>query len=155
MKDVLLVLTSPGAPEEAIDYALDRAKKSGAGLVALFLVEAGVANEVFDTFSDIGFTGDRPSAQLSEALLREYRERGREELDRVKARAERAGVAFDSSLDQGDYVTKVLGEIKGRQATLAVLVRRKTRRLFKYFSLSLADEVKVKAPCEVVVFAEG
>jgi hypothetical protein len=38
--------------------------------------------------------------------------------------------------------------------TLTVLVSRRERSLVKYFSRSLAEEVKERAGCEVVIFPE-
>ncbi len=154
-KKVLLVLSTSQTSEEAVDYAVNRAKKEGARLVALYLLEAGLAGEVFDTFSDIGFIGDRPSTELSESIMKEYRQRGYEELGKVQIKAMEEGVDFEPVMEQGDFVSKVLGLIESTGATVAVLVRRKKRPLFKYFSRSLADEVKEKAGCEVVLFTEG
>lgn len=154
MKDVLLVLSTSGTSDEVLDFAVDKAKKDGVGVVALYILEAGLANEVFDTFSDIGFIGDRPSTELSESIMKEYRQRGYEELGRVQIKTMEAGVDFEPVMEQGEFVQKVLEEIRKRDIGVAVLVKRKKRAFMNYFSKSLADEVKEKAPCEVVVFSE-
>ena len=153
-KNVLLVLSTSGTSDAAVDFAVERARKDGAGLVALYVIESGLANEVFDTFSDIGFMGDRPSTQLSEAIMKEYRQRGYEELGRVQIKAMEAGVDFDPVMEQGEFVDEVLHMIKRKDAVVAVLVKRKKKTIFKYFSRSLADEVAAQAQCEVVLFAE-
>ena len=74
-------------------------------LVALYLLEAGAANDAFDTFSDIGFIGDKPSAQVSEAIMKEMRQRGYEELGRVQIKAMEEGVAFEPLLEDGEPVS--------------------------------------------------
>ncbi|MBI5492219.1 MAG: universal stress protein [Deltaproteobacteria bacterium] len=154
MKKVLLVLSTSGTSASAIDYAVKRAKDEGAALVALYILETGLANEVFDTFSDIGFIGEKPSMELSESIMKEYRQRGYEELGRVQVKAMEEAVGFEPLMEQGEFVRTVLDMIKKSGAGVAVLVRRKKKQIFKYFSRSLADEVKEKAPCEVVLFTE-
>lgn len=155
MKKVVLVLSTSGTPDEVIDYAVKRAKDENAGLIALYLLESELAKEAFDAFTDIGFIGDKPSSELSESLMREYRQRGYEELGRVQIKAMEAGLDFEPLMEEGGFVDKVLEAVRKWEAVVAVLYRRKARRAFmKYFSKSPADEVKEKAPCEVVVFNE-
>lgn len=153
-KNVLIALSTSGTSEAALDYAVKKAKESKATLVALYVLEAGLANEVFDTFSDIGFIGDKPSTELSESIMKEYRQRGYEELGRAQVKTMEEGVDFEPLMEKGEYVAKVLEVIRKKEVILAVAVKRKQKRLFKYFSRSLADEVKEKAPCEVVIFEE-
>lgn len=152
---VLLVLSTSGTPDKVIDYAVARAKKDGAGLVALYILETGLATSVFDTFSDIGFIGDRPSEELSEAVMKEYRQRGYEELGRVQIKAMEEAVDYDTVMVQGDFVQKTLEFITERDVSVAVLLKREKKDIFKYFKRSHADEVREKAPCEVVVFSES
>ncbi|MBI5971249.1 MAG: universal stress protein [Deltaproteobacteria bacterium] len=155
MKKALLVLSTSGTPDKVIAYAVDRAKKDGLGLIALYILETGLATSVFDTFSDIGFIGDRPSEELSEAIMKEYRQRGYEELGRVQVKAMEEAVDYDPVMEQGDFVEKTLDVIRDRDVSVAVLVQRKKKDLFKYFKRSHADEVREKAACEVVVFNES
>lgn len=154
MKNVLLVLSTSGIAAEVIDYAARRAKKEGAGLIALYILETGLANGVFDNFTDIGFIGDKPSTELSEAIMKEYRQRGYEELGRVQIKAMEEAVSYEPLMEHGDFVEKTLEVILERECGVAVLVRRQKRRFMSYFSTSHADEVKTKARCEVVIFTE-
>lgn len=154
MKKVLIVLSTSGTPDKVIDYAVGRAKKEGLGVVALYLLEAGLAGEMFDKFTDIGFIGDKPSEELTESLMREYRQRGYEELGRVQIKAMEAGVDYEPVMEEGDFVSKTLEAVKRWDAGAAVLVKRRARAFMKYFSKSLADEVKRRAECEVVIFEE-
>lgn len=155
-KKVLLVLSTSEASDEAVDFAVSRARDEKAGLVALYLLETDAAGELFDTFSDIGFIGEKPSTELSESIMKEYRQRGYEELGKVQIKAMEEGVDFEPVMEEGDFKSKVLNLIESTGAALAVLVKsRKKRPLFKYFSRSLAEEVKERAPCEVVIFSES
>ncbi|MBI5561264.1 MAG: universal stress protein [Deltaproteobacteria bacterium] len=154
MKKVLLVLSTSGTGQEVIDYAVGRARKEGAGLIALYILETGLANGVFDTFTDVGFIGDKPSQDLSEAIMKEYRQRGYEELGRVQVKAMEEAVDFEPLMEDGGYVEKTLEAIEGRGVLAAVLVKRREKMFLKYFSISHADEVKAQARCEVVIFTE-
>ncbi|MBI5344288.1 MAG: hypothetical protein HZB83_02965, partial [Deltaproteobacteria bacterium] len=93
-------------------------------------------------------------AELTESLMREYRQRGYEELGRVQIKAMEAGVDYEPVMEEGDFVSKTLEAIKRWDAVAAVLVKRRERAFMKYFSKSLADEVKKRAACEVVIFSE-
>ncbi|MEE9613416.1 MAG: universal stress protein [Thermodesulfobacteriota bacterium] len=154
MKNVLLILSTSRTSEEAIEFAVGAAKERGGTLVALYLLETGLAEEVFDRFSDVGFIGDRPSTELSEAIMKEYRQRGYEELGLVQVRAMEEGVEFDPIMEEGEVVSRALDIMEGREVALAVCVRRKQSTFARYFSGSLTDELKEKAPCEVVVIEE-
>lgn len=154
-KPVLIVLSTSLTPDEAIACAVDRAKKDSTGVVALYLLDTALSKEAFDAFTDIGFIGDKPSSEISESLMREYRQRGYEELGRVQVKAMEAGVGFEPLMEEGEFVAKILDTILKYNIGCAVLLKRRKRALLKYFSLSLADEVKRQAGCEVVVFEEN
>src|SRR3972149_7988724 len=94
MKKILLVLSYPGFSGRAIDEAVRSAKKEKAPLAALYLLEAGAAESVFDKFSDIGFMGDRPAEDLSKLVMKESRQRGYEALGKVQIKAMEEGDDF-------------------------------------------------------------
>ncbi|HHL40159.1 MAG TPA: universal stress protein [Deltaproteobacteria bacterium] len=154
METVLVVLTTSRSSQRAVDYAVERAARQGARLLALFLVESEIAKGIFDTFSDIGFIGERPSAELTEAVMREYRLRGRERLAAVGEAARKRGVPFEARMEEGDFLPTVLRVIEESGAATAVVARRKLKTLRRYFSASLSEELREKAPCEVVIFDE-
>lgn len=154
MNNVLIVLTTSKASDKVLDFAVEKAKERGSTLVALYLLEKDLANEVFDTFTDIGFIGDKPSVQITESLMKEYRQRGYEELGRLQIKTMEAGVDFEPIMEEGEYVTTVLDAISAHGIDLVVLIKRKRKAFFKYFSKSLAEDVREKASCEVVVFEE-
>ena len=154
MKNILLVLSTSRTSAKAIDFAVETAKKEGAALIALYLIETELAKEVFDKFSDIGFIGDKPSTELTEAIMKDYRQRGYEELGRVQIKAMEEGVGYEPLMDQGIYVEKILEVIRDRDIDAAVVVRRKPSPLLRYFSRSLADELAKTAPCKVFIFEE-
>lgn len=153
-RNVLVVLSTTRTSDEVIDYAVERAGEAKAKLVALYIIETNRAKEVFDTFTDIGFIGDSPSIKVTESLIREYRQRGYEELGKLQIKTMEAGVDFDPLMEEGDFVETVLDIIDRHEIALAILVKRKKGSLMKYFSKSLVEEVKERASCEVQVFVE-
>ncbi|TAN61647.1 universal stress protein [bacterium] len=154
-KPVLIALSSSGTPDEAISFAVERARKDNTGVVALYLLDTDLSKEASDAFTDSGFIGDKPSSELSESLMREYRQRGYEELGRVQVKAMEAGVAFEPLMEEGEFVANILDNIIKYNIQCAVIIGRRKNVILKYFSRSLADEVKSKAGCEVVVFEEN
>ncbi len=154
MKKVLIALSTAGTPDKAIDYAVERARKENAALVAIYVIDAELAEEVFESFSDMGFIGDRPSTLLSESIMKEYRQRGYEELGRVQIKTMEAGVDFEPLIERGDFASKVLELVRRLDVSLAVVVKKGKKTFLKYLSRSPADEVKEKAPCEVVIFTD-
>ena len=154
MENILLILSTSRTSQDAIEYAVTLAKREKAKLVVLYIIETELTNEVFDKFTDIGFIGDKPSTQLTEAIMKEYRQRGYEEMGKVQIRAMEENVDFDAVTTQGDFVEKAL-EIIGRyKIDTVVAVKRKQSAFLKYFSKSMVDELAEKAPCKVEVFEE-
>lgn len=154
MNCVLLILSTSRTSQDAIEYAVNLAKKEKAKLVVLYIVETELANEVFDKFTDIGFIGDKPSTQLTEAIMKEYRQRGYEEMGKVQIRAMEENVDFDAVTTQGDFVEKAVEVIERYKVDVAVTIKRKRSAFIKYFSKSMVDELVEKATCKVEVFEE-
>lgn len=154
MKKILLVLSYPGFSCKAIDEAVIRAKKEKAALAALYLLEAGAAESVFDKFSDIGFMGDRPAEDLSKLVMKESRQRGYEALGKVQIKAMEEGVDFEPLVEEDATVEKVLSVIEKTSPVAVYVPKRKQRAFFKYFTRSLADELAEKVSGEVVIITE-
>jgi len=153
--NILLVLSTHSTSDRAIDYAVRRAAEEGRRLVAFFLLESELAEEASERFSDIGFTGDRPTASLTESLMREYRQRGYEALGRVQIKAMEAGVDFEPLMGEGPYVSTILGAIESHDIGLVVIQKRKKEKsLLSYFRKGLSQELKEAAPCEVVIIGQ-
>ena len=154
MKNILLILSTSKTSNEAIEYAIKTAKDDGAKLIALYIIETKLTSEVFDRVTDIGFIGDKPSSQLAEAIVKEYRQRGYEELGRVQVRAIEESVDFDAVTTHGDFLEKALEVVDRYKADLIVTVERKRSTFLKYFSESKIGALIEKAPCKVEAFEE-
>lgn len=154
MKNILLILSTSRTSQKAIEHAVGLAKKENAKLVVLYIIETELTNELFDKFTDIGFIGDKPSTQLTEAIMKEYRQRGYEEMGKVQIRAMEENVDFDAITTQGDFVEKSLEVIERYKIETAIAIKRKRSVFLKYFSKSMVDELVANAPCKVEVFEE-
>lgn len=148
---ILLVLSTHVYSDKAIEYAVKRAMEEDRQLLAFFLLESELAEEVSDKFSDIGFTGDRPSATLSESLMREYRQRGYEALGRAQIKAMEEGVDFEPILEEGPYISTILEAITSHEIGLTVIQKRKERSFLHYFKKDMCVKLKEAASCEVVI----
>jgi len=154
MKKILLVLPFSGVSDRSIATAVKRAAGEKASLAALYLLEGSAAENVFDAFSDIGFIGDRPSEDLSRLVMKEARQQGYEALGRVQIKAMEEGVSFEPFLEENSGIENVLSIIEKTSPEAVFIVERKKRSFFKYFKRTLADELKERASCEVVVVNE-
>ncbi|MCK4738459.1 MAG: universal stress protein [Deltaproteobacteria bacterium] len=154
MKKVMLILSTSRTSTEAVNFAVKKAKALGGGLLALYIIESELTDELFDRFTDIGFIGDKPSTELTMAVQKEYRQRGYEEVGRVQVLAMEEGIDFDALTIDGDFTKVALQVIDERDIGLVVAVKRKLSFLKRYFSRSVVDELTESATCEVVVFEE-
>ena len=154
MAKTLLVLSTSRTSEKAVDFAVGRAKEKGEPIVALYIIEEKLTDEVFNRFTDIGFIGDKPSSELVESIMKEYRQRGYEEIGKVQVKAMEAGVSFDAVTVEGDFTEEALKAIDDHDASMVVVVKKKKSIFMKYFSRSFADEISERASVEVKVFED-
>src|SRR3972149_2733390 len=156
MKNVLLVISKKGVSEKALLRAILAAKKDKSTLYAFCGLGSDAADDASDKFTDIGFIGDKPSAQVSEAIMKDYRQRGYEELGKVQIKCMEEGVSFEPLMEQeGDFVESVLSLVRAYSIGLVVMSAEKRPSLRRYFSKSPEEKLKEKAGCEVEVFIEG
>ncbi len=153
-KKILLVLSAAVESQRAIEHAVSEAKSCGAQLIALFLLDTTLATNAMEKLTDRGFIGEKPSTELSEAMVKDARQRGYEDLGVVQIKAMEEGVDFVPLMEEGDFQKKILEVIDEQQASLAVVTKKKEGTLSKYFSTPASEELKKNAPCTVVVFEE-
>ncbi len=151
---VLLILSTTRTSPGAVDYAIDLAKREGRELIVLFIIETDVVNEVFETFSDIGFIGDKPSSRLTEAMMREFRQRGYAELKEVEKRARKKGIKTHSIIEEGDFIKKALWVMEKYHVHRAVAIKKRRSAIASYFVKSQVLKLKELAPCQVEIFEE-
>src|SRR3990172_6124633 len=111
MKNILLVLTTTCQVDRAVELAIDKAKNEKANLTALFIIDSSVSENIVSKMSDFGFLGDRPSSDLTHAILKEYRDQGNKKLDEIKWLPDCLWVYFPTIFKEGDYTELALTKI--------------------------------------------
>ena len=154
MKKILLILSTTRTSTKAVEYAVSLAKKENARLIALFIMETEVVGEIFETFSDIGFIGDKPSTKLTEAMMREFRQRGYAELKKVEDMAEEEGLHFEPIIEEGDFLEKTLWVIDKYGVDIAVAIKKRRSAIASYFVRSQVLKLKERTTCPVEIFEE-
>ena len=154
MQNVLIVIPADQEPQQAIRAALALAKERGGGLVALVVLDADLPARVASTLAEVGFVGEHLGSQVSDAIVREYRNRSDALLQALVERGKREGVGVTPIIEQGDA-----GEICGRvirthHIGTAVLVAEKRSWLTRFLSRSAAVNLPALAGCEVRVMEE-
>lgn len=148
------MLSTTRQSPKTVELALDKAKGEGAMLTTLFILDSGMPESVFEKLTDIGFTGEKPSKQLQESILTEYRERGKRKVAEIERFAEERGVSFESIIKEGNFTSECLAAIEEKDADLVILTRRKRSNLSRFIFGSPLEEVKMEAGCEMLIVDE-
>jgi len=154
MERFLLALSTTEQSKEAISYALDLAKQRQAELTVLFILDSNVPATIFEKLTDIGFIGERPSAELKEAIAAEYSQQAVKRLEEIKVEADAAGVKCQTFLEAGDFSEKSLEAIGRFAADMIILNRTRRTAISRLFLGSAVDRLLRQAPCEIKIFEE-
>ena len=154
MKNILLVLTTTCQVDRAVELAIDKAKNEKANLTALFIIDSSVSESIVSKMSDFGFLGDRPSSDLTHAILKEYRDQGNKKLDEVKWLAECLGISCQTFVEEGDYTELALKKITRFNIDYAVVTRCKSSSISSFLFGSAMDRLVNKAGCKVEIVEE-
>lgn len=154
MKNILLVLSTTRQSPKTVELAIEKARDEKADLTALFVLDSGMPESIFEKLTDIGFTGDKPSQQLRDSILVEYRERGKAKLGEIEAQAADMGISCGSIVKEGDFREECLSLIKEKKADLVIITRKKRSSLSRFIFGSPLEEIKNGAGCEMLIVEE-
>ena len=155
MKRIMLVLSTMRQSPKEIEYALQTAKKENAELLALFVIDSNVPSSVFQRLHEMDLIGEKPSEQLSEALMREYRQRGYEKLNEVEKKAKENNIHCTAYIEEGEFADEVLKMIKKLGVSLVILTRSHRSNISRFIFGSAVDELIKQSPCEVKIVDEA
>jgi nucleotide-binding universal stress UspA family protein len=155
MGKVMLILSPTRHNPKSVDLALSLVKKGKRSLLAVFIVDTKVSEAISGRIIDIGFLGDKVSTQLKNAILRDYETRGRRELQEVKERAERLGIACEVVVGKGDFVGESLRIAAEMQVEDIVVSRAERSNLSRKLFGSAVNELLERAPCPVMVVSDS
>lgn len=155
MGRILLILAPSRVSATCVDEAIEEARRRGAELVALFVLDTAISEDVQTRLQDAGFLGEIPSGQFMEAMRREQERQGRGELTRVEELAGSRGVAIRTEFVVGEFLSRSLEAARRESAEAIFVVRRDRPRLSRLVGGSPVNELKSTAPCAVLVHDRG
>lgn len=154
MKNILLVLTTTCQVDRAIELAIDMAKNEKANLTALFIIDSSMSDSIVSKLSDFGFLGDRPSSDLTHAILKEYRDQGNKKLDEIKWLADCLSIPCQTFVEEGDYTDLSLKKIARLNIDYTIITRCKKSTFTSFLFGSAVDKLVSKAGCMVEIIEE-
>ena len=151
MTNVLLIMSPLADAPNAVAYALRRAKETGAGLVAVAVLDPDLTRRLSTTLTNVGFVGEKVSEDVARALAREQRTHAESLLRQIAQQAESAGVEFTPLLEEGDPV-EWWGRVASQHDVHAVvLVAEKRSWLTRLLSGAATLKLPTLAGCEVKI----
>ena len=154
MKNILLVLSTTRQSPQTVELALEKAKEMGSDLTGLFVLDSGIPESIFDKLTDTGFTGEKPSQQLHDSILKEYKERGEKKLSEIEEMASKRGIRFESLIKKGDFVSECHSVITEKSSDMVIITRRKRSSLSRFIFGSPIDQLREISDCEFIVIDE-
>ena len=154
MKNILLVLSTTRQSPKTIELALEKAKEAGANLTGLFILDSNIPESIFETLTDVGFSGEKPSMQLQESILTEYRLRSEKKLEETGIMASERGVPFEAITKEGDFMGQCIDVIESSNADLVILTRKKRSSLSRFIFGSCVEDIKKEVKCELLIVEE-
>ena len=154
MKNILLVLSTTRQSPKTIELALEKVKEEGSSLSALFVLDSEMPGSILEKLTDAGFTGEKPSQELHDSILTDYRERGKKKLDEVEKLAKEMNVPFTAIIREGDFTLECLAEIKDRKSDMVITTRKKRSSLSRFIFGSPIEQIRNESECEMIIVEE-
>ena len=152
---LMLVLSPTRHNPKSVDLAISLIQTTKRPLLAVFIIDTKVTDAISGRIVDIGFLGDRVSTQLEDAILKEYEERGRRELEEVKERAQGLGMDCETLIHKGDFVAECLRIAREKQVEDMVVSRAERSNVSRKLFGSVVNELLERAPCPVMVVSDS
>lgn len=148
------MLSTTRQSPKTIDAAFEKARLEKKGLTALFVLDSEMPESIFDKLTDIGFTGEKPSQQLHDSILTEYRVRGDRKLKELEEKALAMKVPFKTIIREGDFISECLDVIAEEELEVVIITRKKRSTLSRFIFGSALAEISSKADCEMLIIDE-
>ena len=148
---LMLVLSPTRDNPKSVDLALSLVKKTRRPLLAVFIADLRLTEQISGKVVDIGFLGDSVSTHIEEAVLKDYEARGRRELEEVKAKAGALGIKCEIMIRRGYYVDEILKITSEREIEDIIVSRAERYNLARKLLGSAVNDLLEQAPCPVMV----
>ncbi|MFQ5456274.1 MAG: universal stress protein [Nitrospirota bacterium] len=154
MRKILLILSTTRKSSKSVDLAINLAKKEGAEIIVLFVIDKEIPANVISKLSEEGWIGSNPSDRLYNAIEREYAMHGKINVERIEVPLREAGIRYHSLIIKGDFVAEVLNVMEEEEVDLAIITRRKRSGLSRFIFGSAVLEIIKKSKCKVRIVDE-
>lgn len=154
MGTVLLVLSPTRSHRRLLEFALSMAERERQPLLALYVIDTRITDTLSTRIADTGFLGDRVSEEVEETVLKQYEERGEQELSEVTALAAARGITCKTTMRKGDLVVECLRAAREAEAGAIVISRAERFDIARKLFGSAVDDLREQAPCPVFVVGE-
>ena len=154
MDTILLLLTTTRETPKTADYMFSQAKKGKCFLDALFILDPGMGQALSKKLEQTSFLGESSCSDIAQSLTREYHQRGREKLDRLRESAVREGLELRAVFREGDVAEECLRAVELLKPKEVILTKVKSSRLSRFIFSRSADRIQARAGCPVTVIEE-
>jgi nucleotide-binding universal stress UspA family protein len=155
VKTIVLALSTTRQSPKTIDFALKEAQKEESRLLLLFIVDPDLPHLILDKMMDVGFMGDKPSTQVYDSILKEYRERGERIISDISQRADSVGIECEADMVEGEFVAECLKVIKRENPKKVILTRAQRSNLSRFLFGSAVNKLKEKSPSPIIIVKEN
>jgi len=152
MTKILHIITPGRQSTEALHWSLHKAKESKRMLKVVYIIDQDTANEVQKNLADVGFTGDKQGVELTNALNKEFRERGKKVIEEVEKQCRTFGVSFEVDIKTGNYLEVCESLAKDKIVEIIVVTERKGSFIKKIFEGSELKKLREVVSCEIKAY---
>ena len=100
MAGVLLVLTNPYAYHKAVSWAIEQARETNTGLMAVFAIDPDAIAAMVRELGEKGWLGQGPRRDLEASMLEGYRALAADILEDVLSLCAAAGVSVETEVKE-------------------------------------------------------
>ncbi|RMF62162.1 MAG: universal stress protein [Calditrichaeota bacterium] len=154
MKKILLILSFLRSSRKTIDEAIQLAKEKKAELLVFFVLDIEYADRIVDKLTDEGWISGKPTEQLYNSLLKEYKIQAENIVAEIEARAAQLNIPVRSVIRRGTVLDETLRITDLEEPDLIVVTRRKRSGLSRLIFGSLVKTLQKHVDCEVKIIDE-
>jgi nucleotide-binding universal stress UspA family protein len=144
---VMLALSTFRRSEKAVEVAIEKCRGIN-DLMLVYVIDINVARYLVDVEEEF-FVGLKDTCE--DELLTKAEKEGREQLEKIAKKAEKAGIKVNTLVQLGRFAVVCLDVIKEKHPSLIVTTRSRRPDWVKKFFGAPVDELIAKAGCPVLV----
>lgn len=154
-KKAMLVYAAACHLDKATERALEQIKSSGSSLAILFVVDPKAADAITASLTNSAFIGDKPTDDLKETLLKDYRLRAEAQVQELADLARSQGIETLTYVREGEIEQESINLVKELDIDLLIIPRCRRTPLTELVMGSACNRLKINAPCEVLMVDEN